>query len=105
YPIKINKVHIYNGTAGSSGTTEFDIKVASPGGAFASIFSTVGSIDSTAASNIWTDSGSDVPAQTGVVKPVLNQTVFQAGQALRFDLTDIMVGAVDCKIEVYYEAL
>jgi hypothetical protein len=55
--------------------------------------------------DIWTDSGTDIPAITGVVKPVLNQTVFQAGQALRFDLTDIMVGAVDCKIEIYYEAL
>lgn len=105
YPIKISKVHIYNGTAGSSGTTEFDIKVAEPGGSWTSIFDTVGSIDFNAASNIWTDSGSDVPAQTGVVKPVLAQTVFKAGDALRFDLTDIMVGAVDCKIEIYYEAL
>lgn len=42
YNITINSVWIYSGTSGTSGTSEFDLKVKSPGGSYASILSTTG---------------------------------------------------------------
>ena len=95
-------VWIFNLTAGSAGTTEFDLKVASPGGSFASILSTTGQITSAAASNIWTDSNLIVGAQTGVTKPVLSGANVSAGQALRFDLLQTMTGAANCGVIVQY---
>ena len=78
----ILSVWIYNGVAGSAGITEFDVKVGSSGGAFTSILSTTGKIDSTAASSVWTDSNTAVGVQTGVTKPVVTTTNINAGQAL-----------------------
>lgn len=95
-------VWIYNLTPGTSGTTEFDLKVASPAGTFTSIMSTTGKILSTAAANIWTDNNSIVGAQTGVVKPVLSNLNILAGQALRFDIIQTMVSANDCGVIVQF---
>jgi hypothetical protein len=100
--VTITSVWIYNGTAGSAGTTEFDLKVASPGGSFTTILSTTGKILSTAASGVWTDSGSVIPAQTGVQKPVVAVAAISAGQALRFDLLSVMTNASDARIRIYY---
>lgn len=44
YNLTINSVWIYNGDAGTGGTTEFDLKVRSPNTAYASILSTTGKI-------------------------------------------------------------
>jgi hypothetical protein len=95
-------VWIYNDVAGSAGTTQFDIKVGGSGGSFTSILSTVGSIDSTAAAGVWTDSNSAVGAQTGVVKPVVATTNINAGQAIRFDVLSAMTGANDCGAIVHF---
>lgn len=104
YNLTITSVWIYNGTAGSSGSTTYDLKVASPGGAYSSILSTLGAIASTAASNIWTDSGSVVAAQTGVTKPVLSTTSITAGRAIRFDMTTSMGGSpTDARIRIFYQ--
>lgn len=101
--VVITSVWIYNGTAGSSGTTEFDLKVASSGGAFTSILSTTGQITSSAASGVWTDDGSVIAAQTGVTKPVLSVTSISAGQAVRFDMLQRMFGAAaDARIRIFY---
>jgi hypothetical protein len=101
--ITITSVWIYNGDAGTSGTTEFDLKVASSGGSFTSILSTTGKILSTAASNVWTDSGSVIAAQTGVVKPVIATSAITAGQAIKFDLIQSMTGtATDARIRIFY---
>lgn len=104
YNITITAVWIYNGTVGASGITEFDLKVASPSGSFTTILTTTGKIASTAASNIWTDSGSVVGAQTGVTKPVLLTTAISAGQAIRWDLiTSMATPATDARIRIFYK--
>ena len=101
--ITIHSVWIYNGTAGSSGTTTYDLKVANPGGGFTSILSTTGAIASTAASNIWTDSGVVVGPQTGVTKPVVATSAITAGQAIRFDvLSSMATPATDARIRIFY---
>jgi hypothetical protein len=103
YDITINSVWIYNGDAGSGGTTEYDLKVASPGGAFATILSTTGKITSAAAGTIWTDSGAVVGAQGGVTKPVISNASITAGQAVKFDLITSMTGSpTDARIRIYY---
>lgn len=101
----ISSVWVWNGAAGSSGTTEFDIKMATTsGGAFTTIFSTTGKIASTAAANVWTDSGAVIGAQTGVTKPVLSTTSVPAGAVLKFDLITGMGGSpADCGIMVEYQ--
>ena len=104
YNITITAIWIYNGNAGTSGTTEYDLKVASPGGSFATIFSTTGKITSAAASTIWTDSNSVVSSQTGVTKPVVSTASISAGQAIRFDLIQSMLGpATDARIRIIYK--
>lgn len=104
FNLTILSVWIYNGTAGASGTTEFDLKVASSGGSFTSILSTTGKITSAAAANIWTDSGSIIGSQTGVTKPIITTTSMTAGQALRWDLIQGMASpATDARIRIFYQ--
>lgn len=104
YNLTITSVWIYNGDAGTGGTTEFDLKVASSGGSFTSILSTTGQITSAASSTIWTDSGSIIGTQTGVTKPVLSTTAITAGQAIRFDLIQSMSGSpTDARIRIFYK--
>lgn len=101
--ITITSVWIYSGVAGATGTTTFDLKVANSGGSFTSILSTPGAIASTAASGVWTDSGTIIAGQTGVIKPVLQTTAITAGQAIRFDLLTSMTGvAADARIRIFY---
>jgi hypothetical protein len=103
YNIVIISAWIYSGTAGSAGTTEFDLKVATTsGGSFTSILSTTGKITSAAGSVVWTDSNSVVPAQTGITKPVLSTVNITAGSAIRWDLLTAMTGAVDARIKIFY---
>lgn len=103
YNITIQSVWIYSGTSGSSGTTEFDLKVATSGGSFTTILSTTGKIASTAASTVWTDSGAIIASQTGVTKPVISTAAILAGQAIRFDLIQSMAGtASDARIRIFY---
>jgi len=103
YNIKILSVWIYSGTAGSAGTTEFDLKVATTsGGSFTSILSTTGKITSAAGSTVWTDSGSVVGSQTGITKPVLSTTAISAGSAIRWDLIQAMTGPSDARIKIFY---
>lgn len=106
YDVTIDSVWIYNGVAGASGTTEFDLKVKSPGGAYATILSTTGKIDSTAASDIYTDSGSVIGVQTGVTKPVLSTTTILAGQMVKWDLIQSMASpAADARIRIYWKKI
>lgn len=100
----ITSVWIQNQGNGSAGTTEFDLKVATTsGGSFTTILSTTGKVASTAAANVWTDTGSVIGVQTGVTKPVLSTTAMAAGSALRFDLLQAMTGGSNCSITVFYK--
>ena len=104
YNITVNSVWIFSGTAGTSGTTEYDLKVATTsGGAFATILSTTGKVTSAAASNVWTDSGSVIGAQTGVTKPIVSTTAIAAGSAIRFDLIQAMVAGQNAEIVIWYQ--
>lgn len=98
----IKSIWIYNLGAGTSGTTEFDLKSAAPGGSFTSILSTTGKITSAAAGNVWTDSGAVVSPQTGVTKPVLSTTSIAAGHTIRFDILTTMTGAANCGVIIQY---
>ncbi len=103
--IIISSVWIYNGAVGASGTTEFDLKLILSGNVSAtSILTTTGKISSTAFDNVWTDSGTVISAQTGVVKPVLATTAISAGQGIKFDLIQSMTGAAaqDARIRIFY---
>lgn len=102
YNATIIAIWIYNAVAGGSGTTEFDIKIGTSGSSFSSILSTTGQITSSAASGVWTDSNSVVGAQTGVVKPIVMSANVNAGQALRLDILQAMVGASDCGVIVQF---
>lgn len=104
YNLIINSVWIFTGFPGTSGTTEFDLKVANPGGSFTSILSTTGSINSTVSTDVYTDSGSIIAPMSGVVKPVVATANILAGQALRWDLLQSMTGASlnDARIRIYW---
>lgn len=176
YNLIINSVWIYSGSPGTSGTTEFDLKVKTPGAGWTTIMSTTGkftvastaialtSVGTTATATlashglstgdtvvitgatqpeyngtkvvtvtssstftytmsgsaaspatgspvmptpnneIWTDSGAVVGAMVGVVKPVLSTTAITAGQAIKFDLIQSMVGtgATDARIRIFW---
>lgn len=105
YNLTITSVWIYNETAGSGGTTEFDLKKAtSSGGAFSSICSVTGKITSAAASGVWTDSNSVVGAQTGVTKLTLSSATMNAGDALKWDLIQSMTGSpAGARIRIFYK--
>jgi hypothetical protein len=102
--ITIHSVWIYNGNAGTSGNTIYDLQQGTtPSGAFTSILSTKGVINSTALSTVWTDSGSVVAAQTGVTKPILGTTAINAGIGIKFTLLSSMTGtATDARIRIFY---
>jgi len=111
-------VWMFNYTAGSSGTTELDLKISTaPGSAFTSIFSVTPKITSAATApawvgnpSVWTtgtavqDGGYGVP--TGCVRPVFTgggQT-FDVNKytAIRVDLLQAMVGGQNCGLLVHY---
>lgn len=175
YDLIINSVWIYSSQPGLSGTTEFDLKVKSPGSVWSSILSTTGKITastqaitltsvsttatatlanhgfstgqsvtvsganeanyngtfvitvtsantwtytmvgtaaspatgspvvSSPANEIYTDSGTVVPAQVGVTKPSIGTAAISAGQAIKFDLLQLMTSpAQDARIRIYY---
>lgn len=91
--IEIFDVVMYNEIAGSSGTTELDLKVATaPGGSFVSIFTTLPSIDAAAGDDIWVGTGDSI---ANTVAPVLVTTPFvvESRWALRLDLIQTQTGA------------
>lgn len=104
FNITITSIWITNGTAGTSGTTEFDLQVAATaGGSLTSIFSTTGKIDSTAISGVYTDSGTVVAPATGVTKPVLSTTAILAGSVIQWNLvTSMTAPAADARIRIFY---
>lgn len=54
-------------------------------------------------SQVYTDSGTVIGSQAGVVKPVINLATIPAGSVMRWDLLQSMVaGATDARIRIYY---
>ena len=101
YAVQILNVYIWNGIAGSGGTTELDVKwKPQASGSYASMFSTTPKITSTAASYSICGVGDTV---TGFTAPILSKTNFDAKDVLRLDIMGAMTGTVEgCGIIIHY---
>lgn len=94
YNATVVGAELYHGTAGSSGTTELDIKWAAAGSSsFATIFSTTPKVTSSAASEVFWDTFGNATAPTGCTVPVFSKTTFSAGDKLRCDILQKMGGS------------
>jgi len=104
YDAEIIDVWMFNMTAGSSGTTALDLKVATTsGGAFTSIFSTTPKITSAAGNSAWVGAptGTYTPP-TGTTAPVLSTVNIAAHSAIRLDLLQAQVGGQNTGLIVHY---
>ena len=111
-------VWMFNITAGSAGTTELDLKIAtSSGGAFTSIFSVTPKITSAAGSNAWVGnpsiwtSGTAVADGSYTVPTGCTQGVFTGAArtinvtkytAIRLDILQAQTGGQNCGLLVHY---
>lgn len=102
---EIVNVWVRNKKTGSSGTTEVDIKKQSIGSStWTSIFSFTPQFTSSSVDGARVDSaGKVVTAPGGVSRPVLDATnsILNAGDLLRFDLLQAMVGAEDISLIIH----
>lgn len=101
--VQIIAAAIFNGSPGTSGTTEVDIKrFTASGGVGTSIFSVTPKVASTAPANSWAATGESV---SGVTAPVLTSTPLNlnAGDTLQANLVSSMAGNPrDLQVEVYW---
>lgn len=98
---------MYQGTAGTSSSSIFDIHKLTGGGTDAgTIFSTKPAIDSTAASGSYSlidvVNSVDVQLPTGHTKAVFSTVNFDRGEALRFDLDQAMPEARDLNFQILF---
>lgn len=102
FDCEIFNVIMFNLVAGSSGTTELDLKLAtSSGGAFTSIFSTTPKINSSAGANAYIPVGGAITGGTAAVLTGAAATV-AAGSVLRLDKIQSMQGAQNTGLIVHY---
>ena len=104
YNAEIIDVWAFNLVAGSSGTTEIDVKIATTsGGAFTSIFSTTPKITSAAGNNVWVGApGGSYAPPSGTTAPVLSTVNVNAYSAIRVDLLQAQTGGQNCGIVIHY---
>lgn len=100
----------FNGKTGSSGTTTIDIrKLDGAGVDVGSIFSTLPSVDSTAANNSTTIydviNATTISSPTGHTLGVLSTTQFNAGDVLRLDLNAAMIGANNFQFLIFFRPI
>lgn len=82
FPITITGVRLLIDVAGSSGTTEVDVKFSRSGGAYTSILTTKPSVGYA--------SGNDAISSNGVVNATYKDLI--AGDIIRLDLTSVQTG-------------
>ncbi|TXH09419.1 MAG: hypothetical protein E6R04_08265 [Spirochaetes bacterium] len=103
FDAEIFAVYMFNHVAGSSGTTELDVKKqTTSGGAYSTIFSTTPKITSAAGNYARVGTGEVV---AGCTAPVLTSTPLNvsAGEALRLDLISAQGGTPEnCGIIVHF---
>lgn len=104
YDAEIFNVWTYNLTAGTSGTTELDLKrKPKASGSFTSIFSTTPKILSTAGNDTFFEIGDSA---TGIVAPVLDTVdptySVNAGDSIRLDVISAMPGAQHCGLVIHF---
>lgn len=92
FPIEITGIRILIDTAGTSGTTEIDVKVKSGGGSFTSVLTTKPSLSYT--------SGNDALSSNGVVNPTYS--TLSAGDILRLDLTSVQTDGRGFVVRIDY---
>lgn len=96
---------MFNITAGSAGTTEIDLKIATTsGGAFTSIFSTTPKITSAAGNNAWVGAptGGPYTPPSGTTQPVFATRNISAYTAIRCDLLQKQTAGQNCGIIIHY---
>ena len=103
YDVEIFNAYAFNIVAGSSGTTELDIKrLTASGGTGTSIFSTTPKIAYTAGDNAYVGVGE---TGTGLTAPILSSSPFNisAGDAIYCDIIQAQGGNPEnCGILVYF---
>lgn len=90
FPITITGVRILIDTAGSSGTTEIDVKYKRGGGAWTSILTTKPSVSYSA--------GNDALSSNGVVNPA--EADLQAGDIIRLDTTSVQTNGIGFLVRI-----
>jgi hypothetical protein len=100
----IVNVWVYSGTAGSSSATTVDIQKAPVNsGTFTSIFSTLPSVSSTAASGVIFDANGTATLPTGCTAPVLSTVNFTKGDKLQFNVSSVMGGSPrDLQVQIFW---
>lgn len=109
YNSEIVGINFYNGEAGQSGTTTFDIIWINQAGVVqGSIFSTKPSISFSAGNNKVgfrnLVTGTDV-APAGVTLPVLSKTTFLEGESVYLVLNTAQVGALNSGLTLFYRPI
>lgn len=104
FDAEIIDVWMFNLVAGSGGTTELDLKIATtPGGAFTSIFSTTPKITSGAGNNVWVGApGGAYTPPGGATAPVISTINVDAYSAIRLDMLQTQTGGQNCGLIVHY---
>ena len=100
----IVNIWVYSGTAGSSGTTTVDIqKAAVNSSTYTSIFSTLPSVTSAAASGVVFDANGTASLPTGCTRPVLSTVNFNVGDKLQFNVNSVMGGSPrDLQVQIFW---
>ena len=110
FDIEIFDILMYNITAGSSGTTELDIKfTTASGGTFNSIFTTTPKIASSAGNfsyflkSLGAGSGQTAPVFNATYTNAAGNIALSAGSAIRVDLIAIQGGTPEnCGIQIFF---
>lgn len=97
FPWEIVDCYIYSGDSTSgTGITELDLKWKPfNSGSYASIFSTTPKFDS---SSLQYETCGIGQSKTGFTAPILNKTLFDANDQIRFDILQALTGGVGCGI-------
>lgn len=103
FDAEIFNVWVYSIKAGTSGTTELDLKIKPKlSGSFTSIFSTTPKFTPASGNNKWMELGD---SGAGIVAPVLNSVgAYQVnrGDAITLDLIQSMAGGEHCGVVIHF---
>ena len=106
FDMEIVGISFFNSVAGTSGTTEFDLTwLDGSESVQGSIFSLQPAIDSTAGNNAYGAINLvDVTSSsgTGITLPTLSKTEFNQFNAIRFDISQAMLDAENCGINIHF---
>lgn len=103
---EIVNVFVRYGTAGSSGTSELDIKWAPDNSStFNSIFSTTPKVGNAASDNNVFDANGISTTPANCTQPVLSKTTFDAGDKIRCDIIQAATAADTFIVVIHYRPI